>query len=177
MRSSLSSGIVVIGLLTISVLVLILSIVGWYVYRNRILSYTPTGNEPVQKIECTVDRRLKLDLITFNYKSDDDQTDHKEEGSNCDETRGVQCVVCLRGLEKEQLVRQLPKCKHTFHAPCIDTWLHSHYGCPFCRTLIDRLPSDDDVALATPPDQEKNSQEVTPVVDNIRISMLSISII
>ncbi|CAL9009738.1 unnamed protein product [Prunus brigantina] len=175
MRPSLSSGIVVIGLLTISVLVLILSIVGWYVYRNRILSYTPTGNGPVKKIEGTVDRRLKPDLITCNYKSDD-QTDHEEEGSNCDETRGVQCGVCLRGLENEQLVRQLPKCKHTFHAPCIDTWLHSHYGCPLCRTLIDRLPSEDDVALATPPDQEKNSQEVTPV-DNIRMSMLSPSII
>lgn len=46
----------------------------------------------------------------------------------------IECAVCLSMLEKEDIARLLPNCKHIFHAECIDKWLSSHSTCPICRT-------------------------------------------
>ncbi|KAF3965096.1 hypothetical protein ACB098_06G120500 [Castanea mollissima] len=46
----------------------------------------------------------------------------------------IECAVCLSMLEKEEIARLLPNCKHIFHAECIDKWLSSHSTCPICRT-------------------------------------------
>ncbi|MBA0615243.1 hypothetical protein Godav_015404 [Gossypium davidsonii] len=58
---------------------------------------------------------------------------------------GTECVVCLLGFEDDEVVRQLHRCKHSFHAPCIDMWMYSHSICPICRTPVDRrvAPGDD----------------------------------
>ncbi|XP_030486673.2 RING-H2 finger protein ATL52-like [Cannabis sativa] len=47
-----------------------------------------------------------------------------------------ECPVCLSGFEEGEEIRKLPRCKHSFHAPCIDMWLHSHSDCPLCRTPV-----------------------------------------
>ncbi|KAG8376198.1 hypothetical protein BUALT_Bualt09G0038200 [Buddleja alternifolia] len=53
-----------------------------------------------------------------------------------DEGDGFQCAVCLSVFEEGEELRQLPKCKHSFHAPCIDMWLYSHMDCPLCRSKV-----------------------------------------
>lgn len=47
-----------------------------------------------------------------------------------------QCAVCLGEYEDGELVKWLPDCWHSFHGPCIDSWLHSHSSCPLCRTEV-----------------------------------------
>ncbi|XVE51884.1 hypothetical protein DITRI_Ditri02bG0076800 [Diplodiscus trichospermus] len=37
-----------------------------------------------------------------------------------------ECVVCLLRFQDDEEVRQLHRCKHCFHAPCIDMWMYSH---------------------------------------------------
>ncbi|KAF5466394.1 hypothetical protein F2P56_016320 [Juglans regia] len=54
-------------------------------------------------------------------------------------TSETDCAVCLTDFEDDEHVRQLPRCKHSFHAPCIDMWLYSHSDCPLCHTTVDRL--------------------------------------
>ena len=44
------------------------------------------------------------------------------------------CVVCLGEFEEGDELRTLPHCMHSFHVPCIDTWLLSHMNCPMCRS-------------------------------------------
>ncbi|KAJ7948398.1 RING-H2 finger protein [Quillaja saponaria] len=46
----------------------------------------------------------------------------------------IECAVCLSVLENEEMVRELPNCKHIFHVDCIDKWLESQSTCPICRT-------------------------------------------
>ncbi|XP_019053848.1 PREDICTED: RING-H2 finger protein ATL52-like [Nelumbo nucifera] len=54
-----------------------------------------------------------------------------------DEAAGdIECSVCLSVFEDGEDVRQLPLCKHLFHAPCIDMWLYSHSNCPLCRAAL-----------------------------------------
>ena len=50
---------------------------------------------------------------------------------------GYECAVCLSVFEEGEDVRKLPKCKHSFHAPCIDMWLYSHSDCPLCRATVE----------------------------------------
>lgn len=51
--------------------------------------------------------------------------------------RQVICSVCLALLLEGEQVRQLPECKHIFHAECIARWLPSHLSCPICRSEVD----------------------------------------
>lgn len=68
-----------------------------------------------------------LNLLTsFKYKK-------KLEGGVSDD---YECPICLCCFEEEEEVNKLPRCKHLFHAPCIDMWLYSHYDCPICRTRV-----------------------------------------
>ncbi|TKY47682.1 RING-H2 finger protein ATL54 [Spatholobus suberectus] len=48
----------------------------------------------------------------------------------------TKCLVCLGEFQQEESLRLLPKCYHSFHVPCIDTWLRSHRSCPLCRAPI-----------------------------------------
>ncbi|KAI4377853.1 hypothetical protein MLD38_015420 [Melastoma candidum] len=50
---------------------------------------------------------------------------------------GLECVVCINRFEDSETLRLLPKCKHAFHASCIDKWLESHSTCPLCRYRVD----------------------------------------
>ncbi|KAL3622878.1 hypothetical protein CASFOL_033267 [Castilleja foliolosa] len=64
-------------------------------------------------------------LSSFKYKRDEVVGDESE------------CAVCLSVFEEGEELRQLPKCKHSFHAPCIDMWLYSHINCPLCRCEVE----------------------------------------
>lgn len=57
----------------------------------------------------------------------------EEEEKGYDE---YECSVCLSVYEEGEDVRKLPRCKHSFHAVCIDMWLYSHFDCPICRTSV-----------------------------------------
>ncbi|GFZ09029.1 similar to TOXICOS EN LEVADURA 2 [Actinidia rufa] len=54
----------------------------------------------------------------------------------------VECAVCLSEFEEGEKCRLLPKCKHAFHADCIDMWFHSHSTCPLCRSPVEPVPEN-----------------------------------
>lgn len=65
---------------------------------------------------------------------------------------GVECSVCLSGLEDGEAARVLPNCNHAFHKECIDLWLHSHSSCPVCRSDAEpKPPVEGAEAPAAPP--------------------------
>ncbi|KAF5185415.1 Ring-h2 finger protein atl32 [Thalictrum thalictroides] len=53
-----------------------------------------------------------------------------------EQTSDIECSVCLSNFEDGEDVRKLPRCRHIFHAACIDMWLYSHLDCPLCRTVV-----------------------------------------
>ncbi|XP_077215516.1 RING-H2 finger protein ATL2-like [Tasmannia lanceolata] len=65
--------------------------------------------------------------------------------------REITCSVCLCELKEGEEVRQLPKCNHLFHVPCIDMWLYSHSSCPLCRTEMMPLSCLRDAPPSPPP--------------------------
>ncbi|KAF5175540.1 Ring-h2 finger protein [Thalictrum thalictroides] len=46
----------------------------------------------------------------------------------------VVCAICLENLKVGDRCRLLPRCKHSFHSQCIDSWLLKTPSCPICRT-------------------------------------------
>lgn len=164
--SLIFSGIVILGVMLVCFVIYILFTLAWYLYRRQLLSAPTLSQEDPIKEKSFSYRKLKPDVITFNYKKElSDHPNQEEENSDQNE-----CVFCLRGLQNEEFVRQLPKCKHTFHAPCIDMWLYSHSACPICRTEIDRLLPDEGVL--TP---GRKSQEVSvDISPSLTLTMISI---
>lgn len=81
-------------------------------------------NEVAVATRSNFDIRLSRNMLleSFKYK--------KESEEECE------CSVCLCGFEEGEEVRKLPRCKHRFHALCIDMWLFSHFDCPLCRTPV-----------------------------------------
>ncbi|KAL6281145.1 hypothetical protein ACE6H2_018026 [Prunus campanulata] len=49
-------------------------------------------------------------------------------------TSPVDCAICLENFKAGERCRQLPNCRHSFHAQCIDSWLLKTPVCPVCRT-------------------------------------------
>ncbi|XP_045791380.1 RING-H2 finger protein ATL52-like [Trifolium pratense] len=70
-------------------------------------------------------------LSSFKYKKEVIAKEEEQKGYY-----DYECSVCLMVYEEGEDVRKLPKCKHCFHALCIDMWLFSHFDCPICRTPV-----------------------------------------
>lgn len=49
------------------------------------------------------------------------------------EMMNVECAVCLEVFREGEKCRVLPKCSHSFHGECIDSWLLKTAACPICR--------------------------------------------
>ena len=127
-------GIVVIVSMIIAFIFYYIAMFELCAYKH--LLHPPKTGEPVK--EKTFDSlRMKPFLVsTFKYKKG---TENIEAASE------TECVVCLTSFEDDEHVSQLPQCKQSFHAPCIDMWLYSHSDCPLCRTPIDRLSTQNGV--------------------------------
>ncbi|TMW92766.1 hypothetical protein EJD97_012586 [Solanum chilense] len=52
----------------------------------------------------------------------------------------AQCIVCLAEYQKQDALRILPICGHSFHATCIDIWFQQHSTCPVCRISLRETP-------------------------------------
>ncbi|KAJ3700141.1 hypothetical protein LUZ61_003846 [Rhynchospora tenuis] len=50
--------------------------------------------------------------------------------------KDYQCTVCLTDYKKDDILRILPICTHTFHLVCIDQWLKQHSTCPISRVSM-----------------------------------------
>ena len=50
-----------------------------------------------------------------------------------DELIDTDCNICMDNFVYRQYKRTLPKCNHTFHKKCIDSWLKKNSSCPICR--------------------------------------------
>ncbi|XBI08841.1 E3 ubiquitin-protein ligase ATL41-like [Aegilops tauschii subsp. strangulata] len=60
---------------------------------------------------------------------------------------GGDCAVCLEAFESGDRCRRLPRCEHSFHAPCVDSWLKKSQCCPVCRAdVVDRPTAEAKVA-------------------------------
>jgi hypothetical protein len=71
------------------------------------------------------------------------------------------CSVCLSEYQEGDTLRILPKCNHSFHLLCIDTWLHSHSTCPLCRVnigLAAALPAASALTLLQPMTLQQQQQ-------------------
>ena len=60
------------------------------------------------------------------------------------------CAVCLEAFQAGDRCRQLPRCEHSFHADCVDSWLRKSSACPVCRAdVVDRPPKGEAKAAAS----------------------------
>ena len=50
--------------------------------------------------------------------------------------RGSVCAICLDEFHRSQDLRRLPRCRHHFHAACIDRWFETNLICPICRQEV-----------------------------------------
>ncbi|GFY98499.1 hypothetical protein Acr_12g0010400 [Actinidia rufa] len=123
-------GLVVVGTAAIILAIYNLIIIKWCTDHHR-RTLRPVGR--VRTLEAASGRSFDnsgIHLVSsFKYK--------KEQGVAQDQECDYECPVCLSVFEEGEEVRQLPRCKHSFHAPCIDMWLYSHFDCPVCRSPVE----------------------------------------
>lgn len=159
-------GLVIVGTAAIVLAIYNLIIIKWCAHRRgspsnrdtRFVEIMRASNQP--SFESS-NRSL---LSSFTYKKDVKKKSNKQE----EEGGEYECAVCLSAFEEGDEVRELPRCSHSFHAPCIDMWLYSHYDCPLCRALVNPPPvrhSHRHMLPATP----ENSQEGLLLSGNISV--------
>lgn len=119
--------------------VYILFMIGWCVYQQ--LSHQEISHQRLNSSlgslgeKSFASRSLNRYLVSsFKYKK----------GINTpeDEASDADCVICLLGFEDGEDLQQLPRCNHSFHAPCINMWLYSHSDCPLCREPLEEVASE-----------------------------------
>ncbi|CAK7352494.1 unnamed protein product [Dovyalis caffra] len=154
-------GLLVVGTAAIVLAVYNLIIIKWCTQRRG-----RSGQRPNEFIEVTASQSFELSsrnlLSSFKYKKGNI-------GGAQDQGTDYECAVCLSVFEEGEEVRQLPSCKHSFHAPCIDMWLFSHSDCPLCRSRVDPpLPVCNRRLAVAAADTPENSRE--GLLDNSAIS-------
>ncbi|KAL1547811.1 RING-type E3 ubiquitin transferase [Salvia divinorum] len=85
---------------------------------------------PRQAAAWRIGNSLAISVASFKYEGG---------GKGQDGGGDSECAVCLSVFEQGEEIKQLPNCKHCFHAPCIDMWLYSHMDCPLCRSLVEPI--------------------------------------
>ncbi|XP_051142709.1 RING-H2 finger protein ATL56-like [Andrographis paniculata] len=50
------------------------------------------------------------------------------------------CAICLESFVEGDECRNIPACKHLFHAKCLGRWIRKNPTCPACRTRVDLDP-------------------------------------
>ncbi|KAM7277218.1 hypothetical protein ACFE04_019084 [Oxalis oulophora] len=140
-------GLIVVGTAAIMLAVYNLVIIRWCSNRYRRESLAPTSNNRLVEISTAAtsssrsfDNPRGYLLTSYKYK--------KEENRKTDQD-GYECAVCLSVFEEGEEVRQLPRCKHSFHGDCIDMWLYSHHDCPLCRAIVDSTSRSDRCRVST----------------------------
>ncbi|KAG6437587.1 hypothetical protein SASPL_102506 [Salvia splendens] len=66
----------------------------------------------------------------------------------------TQCSICLSEYQEKEVLRIMPKCGHSFHLCCIDTWLRKQSTCPVCRLSIQE-------SIEAPPPTTPQSSEIS----------------
>ncbi|KAI8553392.1 hypothetical protein RHMOL_Rhmol05G0012600 [Rhododendron molle] len=88
---------------------------------------------PVPSSSRSFDNQNTRLMSSFKYKKGEGVLEGRQDQQDYE----LECPVCLSVVEEGEEVRQLPRCKHSFHAPCIDMWLYSHFDCPVCRAPVE----------------------------------------
>nr|POF11028.1 ring-h2 finger protein atl52 [Quercus suber] len=134
-------GLVVIGTAALVLALYNLIIIKWCTQRNsqrqqRPNSFSEISTSNHEGYENNLNRNLLL-LSSFKYKKESGLAQDQQGGGGggCDVV-DYECAVCLSVFEEGEEVRKLPRCKHSFHALCIDMWLYSHFDCPLCRAPV-----------------------------------------
>ncbi|KAK9275368.1 hypothetical protein L1049_022632 [Liquidambar formosana] len=141
-------GLVVVGTAALMLAMYNLIVVRWCTAGGR-----RPRRRPNQFVEATTSQSFESSSVnlvsSFKYR--------KEGVSQGKSTSDYECAVCLSVFEDGEDVRKLPRCKHSFHAPCIDMWLYSHSDCPLCRAHVEVLVSHHQDRVV----QEENSMEIS----------------
>jgi hypothetical protein len=83
--------------------------------RNEQWSDDPSSNEMVcNSVAQRLSAKGKKELL-FKYKS---------------------CSICLSDFVQSDKVKVVPRCGHTFHDDCLESWLQKRFRCPNCNTDI-----------------------------------------
>ncbi|CAK9144165.1 unnamed protein product [Ilex paraguariensis] len=119
-------GLVVVVTAFIILAIYNLIIIKWCTDHHRRSRRRETRTQDLQ-ISRSFDNPNRNLVSSFRYR---------KEGVTQGEGNDYECPVCLSVFEEDEEVRQLPSCKHYFHAQCIDMWLYSHRDCPLCRSPV-----------------------------------------
>ncbi|MCL7035856.1 hypothetical protein MKW94_007904 [Papaver nudicaule] len=123
--SLLYYGLVMIGLTSLLLVV----------YKFVVVEWCRPLRSPVQRLRQS-SNELQLENVTTSQSFDENSCTQLISTGGMEDSFNNESVVCLSTFEDGQDVRQLSRCKHSFHAPCIDMWLYSHPDCPICRSLV-----------------------------------------
>ncbi|XP_057725099.1 E3 ubiquitin-protein ligase EL5-like [Arachis stenosperma] len=146
--SSTKSNIIMLyyGLAVVGTAAIALALYNYCVIRRCSRQQQPQPETTSGLVEVVVSRSMSFEnsqsnlLSSFKYKKEEAEKKEKaqkeEEEEVDDDGSYDECPVCLSVFEEGEEVRKLPRCKHSFHAQCIDMWLHSHFDCPVCRTPV-----------------------------------------
>ncbi|XP_022730415.1 RING-H2 finger protein ATL52-like [Durio zibethinus] len=126
-------GLFVVGTTAIVLAIYNLIIIRWCTQRQDESGQT-TSRLAERTGSQSFENRSRNLLSSFKYKKESSNMGSQEPGGE------YECAVCLSVFEDGEEVRELPRCKHSFHAPCIDMWLDSHFDCPLCRASADPSP-------------------------------------
>uniref|UniRef100_A0A0E0L3T2 RING-type domain-containing protein n=1 Tax=Oryza punctata TaxID=4537 RepID=A0A0E0L3T2_ORYPU len=97
-----------------------------------------------------------IDVVDDSYDSDAWYTDYSDDDEGGDNEDGLTprelqmlpcfaycggggdrcCGICLEEMRDGEKCRRPGRCRHAFHAACVDEWLTTRRTCPCCRELV-----------------------------------------
>ncbi|XP_027348006.1 RING-H2 finger protein ATL52-like [Abrus precatorius] len=129
--------------------------------ERSITAPSPSAPSRSREQSASLSHLIPAHKYVKKKKNDDDVADGDGDEDDA-------CAVCLGDFEEGEELRTLPECMHSFHVPCIDTWLHSHSSCPVCR--LDATPSP--AVIHRSPELGSGESDAHHSIDMVHIALV-----
>lgn len=103
----------------------------WCLDRLNVLTRAELRNSLAERTFTNINNQNMTDVIVYTSLYNVNKNTKLKKSSNLDDKKT--CIICMENFQVNQILREINKCKHSYHQECFDKWAETNHRCPLCN--------------------------------------------